>query len=185
MKQEPINKKIKKSLLANGFDDPNGMYKEYWEAKTYESEAETMAVDRFLKDKHFNTAVDIGGGYGKLSILLKKYADEVILTEPNKQRLDIAKMYLKGHPTIRCEIMIPSKLKFESSSVDLITMVRVMHHISDPSDAFTEISRVLTGEGFAIIEVANYTHAHNRVKFFLKRKRIPSEPVEVNSDDLT
>ena len=42
-------------------------------------------------------------------------------------------------------------------------MIRVMHHLPDPAAELAEISRVLSPEGYAVIEVANYSHARNRV----------------------
>ena len=56
-----------------------------------------------------------------------------------------------------------------------------MHHLPDPSAEFAEIQRVLSKHGFFILEVANYTHARNRLKYLLKGKRLPTEPVDIRS----
>ncbi|MGZ8719372.1 MAG: class I SAM-dependent methyltransferase, partial [Aeromicrobium sp.] len=74
-------------------------------------------------------------------------------------------------------------LKFEDGSLDLITMVRVMHHIPEPSEEFAEIARVLADDGVAIIEVANYGHFVNRMKHKRARKPLPTEPVSIRSDN--
>src|SRR5690606_30222886 len=66
-------------------------------------------------------------------------------------------------------------------SVDLLTMIRVMHHLPDPSTEFSEIQRVLSEDGYAIIEVANYSHARNRLKHALKGKKLPTKPVDIRS----
>jgi hypothetical protein len=60
-------------------------------------------------------------------------------------------------------------------------MIRVMHHLPDPMIEFNEISRVLSPEGYAIIEVANYAHGRNRLKYALKGKKLPLEPVDIRS----
>jgi len=57
-----------------------------------------MAIKRLLKGKHFNEAIDIGGGYGRLSVLLTQFASHVILAEPSQKQLDIAKTFLRTTP---------------------------------------------------------------------------------------
>jgi hypothetical protein len=56
-----------------------------------------------------------------------------------------------------------------------------MHHLPDPSAEFAEIQRVLSKNGYFILEVANFAHARNRLKYFLKGKRLPTEPVDIRS----
>ena len=58
-------------------------------------------------------AVDVGGGYGRLCILLENYADQVTLAEPSQQQLDIAADFLKNHPEIKRELMQADDLKFK------------------------------------------------------------------------
>jgi ubiquinone/menaquinone biosynthesis C-methylase UbiE len=166
---------------ADQYNDPSHNYLRYWDGRDYEHAAEEMALRRLLKGKHFKTAADIGGGYGRLCVFLEKFADKVTLAEPSQQQLDIAKDFLKGHPEVDRKLMQADDLKFEDSSLELITMIRVMHHLPDPSTEFGEISRVLSDEGYAIIEVANYAHGRNRLKFALKGKKLPTEPVDIRS----
>jgi len=68
---------------ADQYNDPKHNYLHYWEGRDYENAAEVVAIKRFLKGKHFKHAVDIGGGYGRLSVLLSEYADKVTLAEPS------------------------------------------------------------------------------------------------------
>jgi hypothetical protein len=58
-----------------------------------------------------------------------------------------------------------------------------MHHLPDPSSEFAEIARCLSPDGYAIIEVANYTHARNRIKHLVKGKKLPTEPVDIRSPE--
>src|SRR5665213_2232025 len=166
---------------ADQYNDPNHNYQKYWLGRDYEHEAEVLAIKRLLKGKKFKLAVDIGGGYGRLDPLLAKYADRVILAEPSTQQLNMAETFLKDQPTVNQRLMQADDLKFESDSVDLAVMVRVMHHLPDPTKAFDEISRVLMPGGSAIIEVANYMHAKNRIKHLLKGQRFPKAPVDIRS----
>ncbi len=166
---------------ADQYNDPKHNYLHYWDGREYEHVAEEIAINKLLSGKHFRTAVDVGGGYGRLCVQLEQYADKVILAEPSQQQLDIAADFLKAHPEIKREQMQADDLKFKDASIDLLTMIRVMHHLPDPSQEFSEIARVLSDDGCAIIEVANYLHMRNRLRHLIKRKRMPVKPVDIRS----
>lgn len=183
MKQEPPKTSIEKNKKrADQYNDPHHNYLRYWDGRDYEHAAEEMAIKRLLEGKHFKHAVDVGGGYGRLCVLLEKYATKVTLAEPSQQQLDIAADFLKDHPEVDRKLLQADDLKFKAGTVDLLTMIRVMHHLPDPSSEFAEFARVLSDDGYAIIEVANYTHARNRVKHLLKGKKLPTEPVDIRSE---
>jgi len=166
---------------ADQYNDPKHNYLHYWDGRRYEHQAEKMAIRSLLKGKHFAAAVDVGGGYGRLCVLLKQYADAVTLAEPSQQQLNIAAEFLKYHPEIKRQLMQADNLKFTDGSIGLLTMIRVMHHLPDPSAEFSEIARVLKPDGYAIIEVANYAHMRNRLKHMMTFKRLPLTPVDIRS----
>jgi ubiquinone/menaquinone biosynthesis C-methylase UbiE len=167
---------------ADQYNDPTHNYLHYWDHRDYEHAAEEMAIKKLLRRKHFRHAVDIGGGYGRLCVLLENYSDKVTLAEPSQQQLDIAADFLKDHPEIDRQLVQADSMPFKDASVDLFTMIRVMHHLPDPSAEFAEIHRALASDGYAIIEVANYSHARNRVKHLLKGQRMPVKPVDIRSE---
>lgn len=177
--KRPASKKRKKK--ADQYNDPKHNYLQYWEGRQYEHLAEEMAIGRLLRGKAFKNAVDIGGGYGRLAILLENYAEHVTLAEPSRQQLDLAKDFLRDHPEIDRKLMQADDLKFKDGSIDLVTLIRVMHHLPDPSAEFKEISRVLSPDGYAIIEVANYAHIRNRIRHLARRERLPVKPVDIRS----
>lgn len=174
----------KKKVLrkADQYNDPNHNYLRYWDGRDYENESERIAIERLLQGKKFRHAVDVGGGYGRLCLLLENYAKKVTLAEPSQQQLDIAKDFLKEHKNIDMQLLQAGDLKFKDGSVDLITMIRVMHHLPDPNPEFSELSRVLADDGYLILEVANYAHGRNRIKHALKRKKLPTHPVDIRSE---
>jgi ubiquinone/menaquinone biosynthesis C-methylase UbiE len=168
---------------ADQYNDPNHNYLQYWEGRDYEHAAEEIAIRKLLRGKQrFGTAVDVGGGYGRLCLLLEEFADKVTLAEPSQQQLDIAKDFLQGHPEVDRKLMQADDLQFKDGSIDLLTMIRVMHHLPDPSTEFSEIARVLSTKGYAIVEVANYLHMRNRVKHLARRERMPVKPVDIRSE---
>lgn len=167
---------------ADQYNDPKHNYLQYWEGREYEHASEEIALKKLLKGKHFGKAVDIGGGYGRLCVFLENYADKVVLAEPSQQQLDIAQDYLKDHPEVERKLMQADDLQFDDGSIDLVTMIRVMHHLPDPTSEFNEIARVLSADGCAIIEVANYIHIRNRMKHVLRGERMPVKPVDIRSE---
>lgn len=181
-KAKTTKSKQKAKKKADQYNDPKHNYLHYWDGREYEHAAEEIAIRKLLNGKHFKTAVDVGGGYGRLCVLLENFADEVTLAEPSQQQLDIAKKYLKDYPEIKRALMQADDLKFKDGSIDLLTMIRVMHHLPDPSPEFAEIARVLSKDGCAIIEVANYLHMRNRLKHLAKREKMPVKPVDIRSE---
>lgn len=176
------NAKTKKKQ-ANQYDSGNYNYLHYWDGREYEHAAEEIAIRRFLSGLTFEHAVDIGGGYGRLCVLLRDYASNVTLAEPSRKQLAIAKKYLKNYPEIASVRMQADDLQFRTNSVDLITMIRVMHHLPDPSKEFQEIARVLKKDGYLILELANNAHALNRIRYGLRGQKIPVKPVDIRSEE--
>jgi SAM-dependent methyltransferase len=173
--------KTARKRQADQYNDPKHNYLKYWQGREYEHAAEEIAIRKLLRGRHFKQAVDVGGGYGRLCLLLEDYADKVTLAEPSQQQLDIAADFLKGHPEIDRQLVQAADLPFEDGSVDLLTIVRVMHHLPDPAPEFREISRVLSSDGHAIIEVANYLHIRNRLKHLSRHEHMPVKPVDIRS----
>lgn len=166
---------------ADQYNDPKHNYLKYWEGRDYEHAAEEIAIKKLLKGRHFGVAVDVGGGYGRLCLLLENYADKVVLAEPSQQQLDMAAKFLKEHPEIERKLMQADDLQLADGSVDLLTLVRVMHHLPDPAAELREIARVLSPDGYAVIEVANYLHIRNRLKHLARGERMPVKPVDIRS----
>lgn len=178
------NKASAKAVItADQYNDPKHNYLHYWEGRDYENQAEIIAIKRLLNGKRFKHAVDIGGGYGRLCVLLSEYASQVTLAEPSQQQLDIAKDFLKEYPQVSRKLMQVEHLDFADGSVDLFTMIRVMHHLPEPKSAFSELARALSDDGYIILEMANYSHARNRLKHALKLRRMPEHPVDIRSEE--
>lgn len=173
---------VKKTIRkADQYDDPRYNYQDYWVGREYEHAAEEMAIKRLLKGRHFKQAVDIGGGYGRLSKLLSKFADNVILAEPSQQQLDIAEIYLKDTPQVERKLLQAADLKMPDGSIDLVLVVRVLHHLPDPRPEFVEIARVLKPGGIFLLEFANDAHFLNRLRYGIRGKRVPQVPVDIGS----
>lgn len=167
---------------ADQYDDPKYNYLDYWTGREYEHAAEEMAINRLLKGQHFKQAVDVGGGYGRLSKQLTNFADKVTLAEPSQQQLDLAKIYLKDTPKVERKLLQAAELKFTKGSVDLVLIVRVLHHLPDPMAEFKEIARILKPGGTFILEFANDAHFLNRIRYAARGKSVPATPVDIRSE---
>lgn len=183
MSAKTSTKATKTVRKADQYNDPKHNYRDYWRGRDYEDAAERMAISRLLGKKHFRHAVDVGGGYGRLCIFLENFADKVTLAEPSQQQLDIAKDFLKDHKEIDRKLLQAADLKFKDGSVDLLTTIRIWHHVPDPAPEFAEIARVLADDGIFIMEFANYTHFRNRIKHILKGQRFPEKPVNIRTGE--
>src|SRR5438132_129411 len=104
--------KAKKTVRkADQYDDPKYNYQDYWAGREYEHAAEEMAIKHLLKGRKFESAVDVGGGYGRLSKFLTNFAKKVTLAEPSQQQLDIAGIYLKDTKNVDKKLWQASDLK--------------------------------------------------------------------------
>lgn len=176
MTDEPSGPKRK---VADQYDRDYD-YTQYWTHRGYEHAAEEAALRRLLADRHFARAADVGGGFGRLCLLLREYADHVTLAEPSRTQLEAAEKVLAGTDIEKIQTQADD-LAFEDASLDLLTMVRVMHHIPEPTKEFAEIARVVRPGGTAIIEVANYGHFKNRLKHRRDKSALPIEPVNIRT----
>ena len=174
------NKKVRK---ADQYNDPKHNYLHYWDGREYEHAAEELAISRLLKNKHFKQAVDVGGGYGRLSKYLTRFSNKVTLAEPSQQQLDIAKDFLKDEKDVDAKLWQAADIKMKDGTADLVLVVRVLHHLPDPTAEFAEIARVLEPGGTFLLEFANNAHALNRVRYALKGRKIPREPVDIRSSE--
>jgi ubiquinone/menaquinone biosynthesis C-methylase UbiE len=153
--------------------------RDYWAHRDYEHDAEVMAVRRLLEGHSFDHAVDIGGGYGRLAPVLSEYARSVTLVDSSQQQVDIARRFLAGRPRITPRQMEASDLRLRDDSADLVTMIRVLHHLPNPAAELREMHRILRPGGHGVIEVANVAHLVNRLRYLVSRKPIPLTSVDI------
>lgn len=160
------------------YDDPSYDYRTFWLQRQYEHQSEVIAIRRLLKNKSCQKGIDLGGGYGRLTPLLKEYCEEVTLIDPSSQQLNFAKERLKSL-NIKYQASHASNMNLKDNSTDLVLMVRMSHYLADPIQEFKEIYRILKPNGNAIVEIANYNHFLNRYKHIITAKRMPLNPTPI------
>lgn len=164
------------------YNDPDFNYAHFWRGRGYEHGAEVIAIRRLLNGRRFGHAVDVGGGFGRLSVILAFFADHVTLVDPSSQQLDLSRRLFPDHPALNRRLMDAADLQFSDESIDLIAMIRVLHHLPDPRAEFAELWRVLRPGGFAVVEAANSAHAVSQVRHLLRQERIPESEVDARSE---
>jgi SAM-dependent methyltransferase len=93
------------AAVLSQYDEADVDYLSYWTARGYEHRAEVMALSRLLQGRRFGHAVDVGGGYGRLSAVLRDYADRVTLADPSYRQLEVAERYLDRDPAIETRLI--------------------------------------------------------------------------------
>lgn len=153
------------------YDDPGFSYQKYWQGRLYEHHSEIIAIDKLLKNRHFESAADIGGGYGRLIPTLSKYCQGITLVEPSLKQRRLAKDIKTINGT-------SENTTLADSSYDLVSLVRVLHHLPDPASTIREISRILKPRGLFLFEFANSTSLKSRIKSLISGKPILLSSVE-------
>jgi len=135
-------------------------YPSYWESRSYEHNSEVYAISEFLNlIPKIKTILEIGTGYGRLTPIYYYRASKVILTDPSAKLLKMAKDNLTNYKIkyIQAKLEnLPSKIR--SNSVNVVILVRVLHHIDDLDNTFFIINKIIAKNGFLILEFANKRH---------------------------
>jgi SAM-dependent methyltransferase len=146
-------------------------YSDYWHGREYEHESEVIALKAFLgRIPKIQSIIDLGCGYGRLTPYYSFRAKKIVLTDPSLKLLSEAKKNNQNNQKIK---YIQSRLetlpdKLHRKTFDLAILVRVLHHIEDPNQAFEAIDKILEPGGYLILEFANKIHWKEIGKNFLK-----------------
>lgn len=165
------------------YDDPNYSYPSYWLDRDYEHGSEAIALHRLLATRQFTSAADIGGGYGRLVPVLTRFAQKISLIEPSIKQRQLAKKLVPTFPKLSILPGTAQKTSLRPNTFDLVTLIRVMHHLPDPQPALVEIHRLLKPGGVLVLEFANSSHFKARLKSYLSGRPISIYPLERRSQD--
>jgi len=168
--------------LAKICDYEGSRYRhDFWEnsGRQYEDQAERIAL-RAMLPSGGDVLMEIGAGYGRLAALYQNY-HQVVLVDYARSQLEEAQRYLPrpaGYIFVVADIY---RLPFVDDLFDVVTMVRVMHHLVDVPDALVELRRVIRSEGTAILEHASKHHLKSIARWLLGRQAwnpFEQQPVE-------
>lgn len=164
------------------YDDPQFSYPKYWIGRQYEHQSEVTAISTLLKKRQFSKICDLGGGYGRLTPHLYNFSNSVVLVEPSAKQRQMARKRLSAQfPRLEIKSGSSSKTSLPTESVDLVTLVRVLHHIPDPRPTLVEIRRILRPRGLLILEFANSQNFKSLLLGFLAHRPVSTAPIEKRS----
>ncbi|MFN8459378.1 MAG: class I SAM-dependent methyltransferase [Anaerolineae bacterium] len=111
---------------------------------------------------------------------------QVVLTDYARSQLEEAQRYLGSSGRYIYVVADIYRLPFAANAFDVLTMVRVMHHLADVPTALHQLHRVLTPQGTAVIEYASKLNLKAIARWLLRRQQWnpfdykPHEFVELN-----
>jgi len=161
---------------------------EFWEGqgREYEDLVERIALQALLPPTG-DTLVEIGAGYGRLAPLYNGY-QRVVLLDYARSQLEEAQRYLPHPERYTFVVADVYRLPFVDNLFDVLTMVRVLHHLADVPRALTELQRITRPQGVLILEHASKRHLKAIARWLLGRQAwnpfdpTPVEFVKLNFD---
>lgn len=159
---------------------------DFWEGqnRAYEDRVERIAIQKLLPPRG-DRLIEIGAGFGRLADLYEGY-QQVILMDYARTQLEEAQRHLGHDDRFIYVVADVYRLPFVDNLFDALTMVRVMHHLTDVPAALSELYRVLIPNGTAILEYASKFHLKALARWLLHRQtwspfdRSPYEFVALN-----
>ena len=145
-------------------------YTSYWTGRDYEHKSELIAISSFLaKINSITNLLEIGSGYGRLTPAYLHRAKKIFLSDPSSKLLSQASDNIKSKKiqVIHASLANLSQ-KIRNKKIDLIVMVRVLHHIKNIRNSFQQIHDLLSPKGYVILEFANKLHSKSILKEILK-----------------
>jgi len=147
--------------------------------RAYEDQVEAVALRRLLPSNG-NLLLEIGAGAGRNTSRYDGF-ERIVLMDYSLTQIQQAQEHLgRGDRYIYVAADVYT-LPFVDRLFDGATMIRVLHHISEPSQALSQIQRVMRGGGTFILEFANKLNLKSILRYsFAKQDWSPFtlEPVE-------
>jgi len=156
-------------MIPANYNDPSYDYIKYWNGREYENQAEELALKKLLSTNG-KDILDVGGGFGRLSLVYSKYFSNITIADSSSKILGQAVAFTKEHNiTIKTiESNVYDLSKNTRDIYDCVLMVRVCHHLDNLEKAFREINSVLDKDGTFIVEYANKLNFKSVFKNLLK-----------------
>lgn len=141
-------------------------YPLFWKGREYEHESEVLAIQSFLnKIPHINRLIDIGAGYGRLTPYYLYRAKRSVLIDSSAKMLKMAKdkiSVIGGNRVSNVKYIQTgtNKLskKVKNGTFDVVLCVRVLHLTDNVSGALLMIRKLLSKNGYVILEFPNKLH---------------------------
>jgi ubiquinone/menaquinone biosynthesis C-methylase UbiE len=144
--------------------------KTFWDAGTrrYEDQCEARAFSR-LMPKQGRLLLELGAGAGRNTLRYSGF-DRLVLLDYSRTQLQQARERLGDTGRFLYVAADIYNIPFVSGLFDAATMIRTLHHLSDPPAALREVRRVLQPSSHFLLEYANKQNLKAILRFFLRRQ---------------
>jgi ubiquinone/menaquinone biosynthesis C-methylase UbiE len=140
-------------------------YAAYWQGRHYEDKAEKIALKKFFDlIPQKDSLIDIGAGFGRHTKLYAPLFNRCLLVDPSENSLAQARRDLGSYSNLTFRVGKAEMVPAAAESFQVALLIRVIHHLEKPADAFREVFRILKPGGFLVLEFANKIHFLARVR---------------------
>ncbi|MDZ4159296.1 MAG: methyltransferase domain-containing protein [Anaerolineaceae bacterium] len=153
----------------------------FWErgGRAYEDAVEAIALQRLLP-KRGKLLLEVGAGAGRNTPRYRGF-ERVVLLDYSRSQLLQARQRLGVQAGYRFVAGDVYRLPFVEGLFDAATMIRTLHHLSEPSQALNQVRRTLQPGAHFILEFSNKRNLKAILRYALQRQDwnpfLP-EPVE-------
>ena len=152
----------------------------FWKegGRAYEDGAEVLALKRLLPagGKHL---LELGAGAGRNTPRYQGF-ERVTLLDYSTTQLQQAIQYLGSNPRYRFVAADVYHLPFAPRAFDAATMIRTLHHLSEPDIAIAQLRECLVDDAVFILEFANKRNVKSILRYWMgKQDWNPFTPEQV------
>lgn len=152
----------------------------FWKegGRAYEDGAEVLALKRLLPagGKHL---LELGAGAGRNTPRYRGF-ERITLLDYSTTQLAQAIQYLGNDPHYRFVAADVYRLPFAPRAFDAATMIRTLHHLSEPDIAIAQLRECLADDAVFILEFANKRNVKSILRYLLgKQDWNPFTPEQV------
>jgi ubiquinone/menaquinone biosynthesis C-methylase UbiE/uncharacterized protein YbaR (Trm112 family) len=153
----------------------------FWEQgeRDYEDQAEAIALKRLLPASG-RLLLETGAGAGRNTPRYGGF-ERIVLLDYSRSQLEQARQRLGESERYIYVAADVYRLPFVSGLFDVVTMIRVLHHLADAPLALQQVRRVMQPDGTFILEYANKHNLKAILLYGLRKQNwspFTPEPVE-------
>jgi ubiquinone/menaquinone biosynthesis C-methylase UbiE len=154
----------------------------FWDSGTraYEDLCEQRAIARLMPDGSGGRLLELGAGAGRNTLRYGNF-DKLVLLDFSRTQLQQARRRLGASERFLYVAADAYSIPFVDGWFDAATMIRTLHHLSEPAAALREARRVLKPGSAFLLEFANKQNLKAILRFLLRRQQwnpLSPEPVE-------
>lgn len=142
----------------------------FWEkgGRAYEDAVEAIALGRLLP-KGGRLLLELGAGAGRHTSRYENF-ERIVLLDYSRSQLQLAQEHLGTGERFTYIAADIYRLPFVAGLFDTATMIRTIHHMTDPRKALDQLRRVMGRDGIFILEFANKHNLKSVLRYLLRRQ---------------